>query len=114
MQRLQGGVASRKLISWFLSRAFKEDHTGENIKDFFKEGLSDWRIPLSRVTSMTIDNGDNIRLAVDLLGVACMRCFGHTIQTGCTLLETMSAVKDLRTAAQKLLTFMSQTKTWNK
>lgn len=104
----------RYIIFVFISRAFKDDHTGENFKEFFEDGLKEWGLPQSKVTSFTIDNGDNIRLAVDLLGVACMRCFGHTVQTGCTLIEAINSVKDLKAAAQKLLTFMSSTKVWNK
>ncbi|KAE8739554.1 hypothetical protein FOCC_FOCC014937 [Frankliniella occidentalis] len=95
-------------------RAFNEDHTGIKLKEWFNETLRDWHIDLNKVVSVSIDNGDNIRLAVDLLGKPSMRCFGHTLQTGITDIADLDSVSKLKTASHKMLNFFSSTKVWNR
>ncbi|KAK3918353.1 E3 SUMO-protein ligase ZBED1 [Frankliniella fusca] len=104
-----------KLFAFTLNcRAFHEDHTGINLKEWFIDTLKDWNIKLPKVVSISIDNGDNIRLAVDLLGKPSMRCFGHTLQTGVTDIDGLKSVSQLKKASHKMLNFFSSTKVWNR
>lgn len=56
------------------------NHTGINIKDWLQEILQEWKIKIPNVACTTTDNGEDIRLAIDLLKMPHVRCIGHTLQ----------------------------------
>lgn len=91
-------------------RAFHPQHTGRNICDWYEEALKDWEIT-SKPTSFTTDNGENMRLAVDLLKAPHVRCIGHTLQTGVEDIEKkLPEVKAVTKRTQELRQFISSDK----
>lgn len=68
-------IANFKMHSITLCcRSFPGEHTGITIKDWIVEAMLEWKVPKEKVVAMTTDNGDNIRLAVQLLSLAHVRC----------------------------------------
>ncbi|KAJ1531317.1 hypothetical protein ONE63_000001 [Megalurothrips usitatus] len=87
-------------------RLYEESHSGVAMKDWFLEILEEWGIPKDKVTSVTIDNSDNIRLAVNLLNVTSASCFGHTLQTGMDDVKKMDPVIDMCHKTHALRNYM--------
>ncbi|KAK3916821.1 E3 SUMO-protein ligase ZBED1 [Frankliniella fusca] len=79
-------------------RAFDVEHTAINIKDWFLQTLEEWALPRSKISAITTDNGDNMRLAVELLDVPNVRCLGHTIQTG---MDDVKRLEDIAAVTKK-------------
>lgn len=57
---------------------------------------------------MTTDNGDNIRLAVQLLSLAHVRCLGHVIQNGCDDVNKIQKVADMKKKTHALYIFFTE------
>lgn len=70
--------------------------------------MLEWKVPKEKVVAMTTDNGDNIRLAVQLLSLAHVRCLGHVIQNGCDGVNKIQKVADMKKKTHKLYTFSTE------
>lgn len=95
-------------------RVLNVDHTGINIKDWLQETLLEWKIDLEKVVCATSDNGENIRLAIDIIKIPHVRCIGHTLQNGVAGIEKLDEVISLRKRTHALQHLFSSTKIWNR
>jgi len=95
-------------------RALNIDHTGHNISEWFLESLEEWNLKRSKIPAFTIDNGDNVRLAVDLIGIASIRCLGHVIQNGVTQVEKLPGITELKKRVHDLQQLFSLHKVWRR
>ncbi|KAK3909772.1 E3 SUMO-protein ligase ZBED1 [Frankliniella fusca] len=81
-----------------------EDHVGVHLKEVFLQMLADWDISLqSKVSAVTSDNGDNIRLALELIEDTPnhITCFGHTINNGVTAVVGVGKCQGLKSSTLK-------------
>ena len=56
------------------------DHTAENLAAGLEDMLTRWKLPISCLSSTTIDNARNITLALASMEWPHVECFAHTIQ----------------------------------
>ena len=52
-------------------------HISEVLSAF--ETLQQWKLEENRLVVMTTDSGSNIKAACEILGWACLSCFGHNL-----------------------------------
>lgn len=72
--------------------------------------LKEWGIDIQKVLSITVDNGGNISLAADLLGVLVVRCLGHTLQNGVDDFEKLQEIIQLKKSTHALEHVFSSSK----
>ncbi|XP_052126013.1 E3 SUMO-protein ligase ZBED1-like [Frankliniella occidentalis] len=92
-----------------------EDHSGQYIKQVFNEMMEEWGIPPHKVSAVTSDNGENIRLALELLDNPPnhMRCFGHTINNGVSgVISTCQGLQESLAKAHSARSWLSSDKVW--
>ncbi|KAK3912232.1 E3 SUMO-protein ligase ZBED1, partial [Frankliniella fusca] len=92
-----------------------EDHSGLQLRTEIQGMLAEWNLKTDAIAAFTTDNGDNIRVALDLLGLSKvhMRCFAHTVNNGVTAFTgECNALDDALKRATALRSFMSSDKVW--
>ncbi|XP_071845427.1 E3 SUMO-protein ligase ZBED1-like [Apostichopus japonicus] len=74
-----------KLQSRCLETIFvPQDHIALNLAEVFKEVLSDWDLPTTKLVAITTHNAGNIVNAVTSMGVNHVSCFGHNLNLAVT------------------------------
>ncbi|KAL4082422.1 hypothetical protein QTP88_021318 [Uroleucon formosanum] len=58
------------------------EHTANNVKEMVLSVLEDWKIPLSKISGITTDNGTNMIKAIQLLDLFHVGFFVHTLNNG--------------------------------
>lgn len=58
---------------------FPEDHTAENITEFFENMLVEWEINKTNLVSITTDNATNMTKAFEEFPDLWLGCFGHSL-----------------------------------
>ncbi|XP_038062433.1 E3 SUMO-protein ligase ZBED1-like [Patiria miniata] len=74
-----------KLQSRCLDTSFlPESHTAENLANALRSTLTQWNLPVSKLSCITTDNGANIVAAIRQLQWPWLNCFGHNLNLGVT------------------------------
>jgi len=83
-------------------------HTADHIKDAIEEVLKDWNL-LSKVHSITTDNGSNVKKCVkNMRGINWHSCASHTLQL--VIGKGLLPIKKLILRVKRLINFFSRPK----
>jgi len=80
-------------------RSFPLSHTADNISEFMKDTVAEWRLS-DRISAVVTDNASNMKSAIDKCNWRRLSCFAHTINlivhNGIEVIESIvDKVKDI-------------------
>ena len=81
---------------------FPESHTAENVVETLQHILQEWKLPADSLSTATTDNGRNIALAMEILGLPDMPCFSHTLQLAVEIPRSLQGPCTLPTTCHPL------------
>ncbi|XP_078017009.1 E3 SUMO-protein ligase ZBED1-like [Epinephelus lanceolatus] len=84
----QGKLKQRVLHT----RAVYQSQTGEVVAEEISDILEEFKIELSKVCAVTVDNAGNLDVAIRKLGILKIGCFAHTLNVAAQKIYTVASI----------------------